>query len=385
MTIPVSVYKAGKVAEDLKSSKENIDTNAVIRRAMEEGRKSGKGLFRQLSEYLRLLRTPGGLDFKDYYVYQLYDDSRYSFAEKQRFVSDRFYFKIVEKCCDKRWWILADDKYWADTVLRANGFPVAETQAVFCDGDREFGNVPTLHDTDELERFFSQDARFPVYSKPVNGIGSFGNFLIEGMEDSSLRFHDGSRMPVSDFAPQIERSIGQLFQSTLLSHTDLADICSRVSTIRVILIIRNGEVRILNTVWKVPSSQNLADNFWRDGNCLGSVSSTTGVVERVVGYVDRIVTEIGPETAQGSAMLGRQLPCWQEVIDLCEEGARIFAPLRFQSWDIALAESGPVVVEVNPGSSFILSQLASGKGFLTDEFLEFLLENGCKIKRFATQ
>jgi hypothetical protein len=64
-------------------------------------------------------------------------------------------------------------------------------------------------------------------------------------------------------------------------------------------------------------------------------------------------------------------------------GARIFAPLRFQSWDIALTESGPVVVEVNPGSSFVLSQIASGNGFLTDEFLEFLLETGCKTKRFA--
>jgi hypothetical protein len=190
-------------------------------------------------------------------------------------------------------------------------------------------------------------------------------------------------MPVSDFAAQIDRSIGQLFQSTLLSHPDLTDVCGRVSTVRVILIIQNGEVKVVNTVWKVPDSRNMADNFWRDGNCLGAIDSATGTVERVVGYVDRIPKELGKETAIGSAMLGRKLPRWQEVIDLCVAGARIFAPLRFQSWDIALTESGPVVVEVNPGSSFVLSQIASGNGFLTDEFLEFLLETGYKTKRFA--
>src|SRR5210317_1718837 len=98
MTIPVSVYQGGKVAEDLKSCKNNIDSNAIIRRSLEKRKKTGKGLFGQILEYLRLRRSPGGLDLKDYYVYHLYDDSRYSFAEKQRFVSDRFYFKIVEKC-----------------------------------------------------------------------------------------------------------------------------------------------------------------------------------------------------------------------------------------------------------------------------------------------
>ena len=34
-------------------------------------------------------------------------------------------------------------------------------------------------------------------------------------------------------------------------------------------------------------------------------------------------------------------------------------------------------------SAFNLSQLAEGKGFLTDEFLEFLRDCGCKLKQRA--
>ena len=335
-----------------------------------------------MAEYLRLLNSPGGLDLPDYYIYRLFDDSRYTFAEKQRFVSDRFYFKVIEKCCDKRWWILVDDKYWTDTVLRANGFPVAETQAVFSEGGRDFGNVQTLCDLQGLRDYLQHDARLPVYSKPINGLGSFGNFLIDEVQGDAVLLHDGQQMQIPEFARQVERSIGQLFQSTLRSHSELVDVCERVSTVRLILILTGGDVKILSAVWKIPVAQNIADNFWREGNSVGSVDPATGIVERAVGYVDRVPEEIDPESHKGAALIGRRLPNWDTAIDICKRGARLFAPLKFQGWDIAFTDSGPVVVEVNPGSSFILSQLASGKGFLTDEFHAFLVERGYPLKSF---
>jgi hypothetical protein len=331
---------------------------------------------------MKLLFSPGGLNLPDYYAYRLFDDSRHSFKDKQRFVSDNFYFKIIDKCSDKRWWILADDKFWADTVLRAHGFPVAETQAVFCQSGRQFGKIPTLSNEKALARFLEQDARFPIYAKPINGVASFGNFLIEDYVDGSVVLAGGDRVPVAEFTEQLEQSIGQLFQSVLLSNDDLTDVCGRVSTIRVILIIRDGEARILDTVWKIPSAANIADNFWRDGNRIASVNSTTGIVDRAVAYVDKVPTEIDPDSAAGAALVGRQLPDWQEVLDICQRGAHLFSGLYFQGWDIALSDRGPVVVEVNPGSSFILSQTASGKGFLSDEFCDFVRSRGYPLKPF---
>jgi hypothetical protein len=382
MTIPAEFYKNDKVAEDFKASKRSIDTDAIIGHALAEGRKVGKGFFAQASEYIKLLRSPGGLDFPDYFAYRLFDDSKLDFKDKQRFVSDRFYFKIIDKCSDKRWWILADDKYWADSILRAHGFPVAKTQAVFCQPERQFGEIPTLSDEKSLAQFLARDAQFPIYAKPINGVASLGNFLIEGYRDDSVILAGGESVPVADFAQQLEQSIGQLFQSVLLSNESLSDVCGRVSTIRVILIIRNGEVKILSTIWKIPSAANIADNFWRVGNRIASVDSATGTVERAVAYVDNIPTEIEPDSTAGAALVGRQLPDWEDVLDICRRGAHLFAGLRFQGWDIALSDRGPVVVEINPGSSFILSQIASGRGFLTDEFYEFVESCGYPLKPF---
>jgi tetrahydromethanopterin S-methyltransferase subunit B len=259
---------------------------------------------------------------------------------------------------------------------------VPETQAVFCRSGRQFGEVPTLSDEKALAQFLEQNASFPVYSKPINGVASLGNFLIEDYRDDSVVLADGDQVPVAEFVQQLEQSIGQLFQSVLLSNEDLSDVCGRVSTVRVILIIRDGKARVLNTVWKIPSASNIADNFWRAGNRLASVNPTTGRVERAVAYVDNIPTEIDPSSTAGASLIGRQLPDWQDVLDVCQRGAHLFSGLYFQGWDIALTDRGPVVVEVNPGSSFILSQTASGKGFLTDEFYEFIQSCGYPLKPF---
>ena len=144
--------------------------------------------------------------------------------------------------------------------------------------------------------------------------------------------------------------------------------------------MRDGQPKILHAVWKVPASQNIADNFWRDGNMVAAVNIKTGVVERIAGHKDNVPQELEPESPAAAQLLGLRLPDWDGVIDLCVRGARLFSPLKFQSWDIALTDSGPVVMEFNPGSAFNLSQLAEGKGFLTDEFLEFLRDCGCKLK-----
>ena len=74
--------------------------------------------------------------------------------------------------------------------------------------------------------------------------------------------------------------------------------------------------------------------------------------------------------------MGETLPGWHEVLDLARSVAPIFAPIRYQSMDIAITEAGPLLVEINTGGSFTLPQFASGRGFLTDPVCEFLRDCG---------
>ena len=135
MTIPNSVYQTAKVAEDRVASRQSVDHRASINAAVE----SNKSMFRQMLEYYRIRKTPGHLLMKDYFKYRLYDYERYTFEEKCQFVSDTFYHQTIRNCCDPRWWILADDKFWSYQLLSLNGMPVPETQAVIQNGTRDSG------------------------------------------------------------------------------------------------------------------------------------------------------------------------------------------------------------------------------------------------------
>src|SRR3546814_14609338 len=85
--------------------------------------------------------------------------------------------------------------------------------------------------------------------------------------------------------------------------------------------------------------------------------------------------------ATGQELVGTRLPDWQEVRRVNDACARLVAPVRYHSLDIALTDAGPVVVEVNVGGSFVLPQMASGQGLLTEETRDFFVGCGWKAGR----
>jgi len=341
---------------------------------------TGKSYGAQVRDIIRLARSDGKLQPAEYYYFRLYDDAAYPFEEKRRFLSERIHPAVIDRCSDPQWRILADDKFLTYGLLESCGAPVPETQAVFAANGRRFGRVPTLTTAEELTGFLTGPARYPLFAKPLAGIFSLGACRIEAREGDTLHLTGGERVPVGEFAAQLDSEQGYLLQTVLRPHAALRKYSDVASTVRVILIIDNGEPEILHTIWKIPGAGNIADNFWRKGNMLAAVDTASGVIRRVVRGDGPTMEEIGDHPDSGARLVGEALPDWRRLIDLVTENARVFTPIRFQSWDVALCEDGPVVVEVNAGSAFNLSQLAKGEGFLTDRYSEFLRSCGYKLK-----
>ncbi|TNE38420.1 MAG: hypothetical protein EP347_06120 [Alphaproteobacteria bacterium] len=365
-----------KFSDDLQNHKPALNITNCMAAAKEH---HGKSVGAQVREIWNLSRKQFKLTPQDYFYFALYDDARYSAEEKQRFIADRDHHSIIIKCCEPTWWALADDKYFSYTLLEANGAPTPQTQAIFASGTRSFGKTPALRSKQDLKIFLSNQANYPLFVKPNSGVGSFGTFAVEGYDPQSdtLNLSKGETVSLTDFVSQIDGQEPYLFQSTLTPHPQISEICSgKVSTVRVIVILQDGQPEIIQTVWKIPGPDAIADNFWRKGNMLGAVDRETGKVTRVIrGYGPEL--EENPEhPVTHQEIRGLTLPCWEAVKDLCLTYAPLFEKLRYQSWDVAITPEGPVVVEVNTGSAFNLSQLATGKGFMTDRFQEFLKSCG---------
>ncbi len=72
-----------------------------------------------------------------------------------------------------------------------------------------------------------------------------------------------------------------------------------------------------------------------------------------------------PDTGQPVIWFG--VPRWPALCGLAREAATVFPGIRTQSWDIAVTDQGPVLLEVNFGGDLNLAQLAEGKGVLDDD------------------
>jgi hypothetical protein len=370
-----------KYQSDYNTYRPRFDFNQCLRKTLAN---TGKSHFSQIREIFSLMRRPSLLLPPDYYYFQLYDDSKYSMEDKRRFLSDRAHAGVIRKCCDRSWWALADDKHFCYTLLQAFGAPTPRLQCIFSSGTRHYGTARTCRSAEELATFFHHEASFPIFAKPNGGIGSFGVFLVEGYDSNAkeVRLFGGSHLPLDSFCHQIDGCDGYLLQDVLKPHPQLIPICGkRISTVRVIVLLDQSSPEIIQSIWKIPGSDSIADNFWRKGNMLGAVDIETGEVKRVIRGYGFDLHEIQTHPDTGNAIQGITLPCWSELKTLCVEYARMFEKIRYLSWDIALCPEGPVVVEVNTGSSFMLSQLVTGEGFLTDRFCAFLEHCGYAIKR----
>lgn len=365
-----------RASRDQTRYKKSFDLVSALKTANTQ---TGKRYGEMVKEIFRLGRGNGKLSPRDYFYYRLYDDKRLDWAAKTRFVSEDIHAGVIAKCCDRSWWAVADDKLLAYEHLQAAGLAVPETQAVYDRSGRGFGKLRHLITAEDIANFLRRDARFPLFAKPLGGVASFGALRILGFSEGMLTVDGGETMAFDQLVRDAGNE-GYLFQTMLRPHPALATATDAVSTVRVMVRIGVDGPRIMRTVWKIPGKGAIADNFWRPGNLLAAVDAETGEVKRVIRGTGAETEEVAAHPDSNVTLLGMVLPDWERLTDMAREGARLFHPLRYQSWDIAMGEEGPVAVEVNTGSAFNLAQLAWDEGILDEDFARFLRGCGYKLK-----
>ena len=342
-------------------------------------RKYKKSGLQIVKEIWKLSRGPGRLPPSDYFLYQLYDDKKYSMSEKRRFISDTLHWKVVYEISDRTWEALVEDKWICYDLLRHNGFQVPRTVAVIDQSIRSFGPERKISSPAMLKDFLVGLNSYPLFAKANCGLGSYGAFVIDGVDGDHILL--GQSEPMS-FDHVFERVIGSrtfLVQAFIENHPAIRAFSKYVATVRAVNLVKSGEVSTPYTLLKIPSAMSIADNYWRPGNLLADVHPDTGVIRRVVRGKGLDLEELNNHPETGRPLVGLALPHWSELRKINDACARLFAPMRYLSLDIALTADGPLIVEVNMGGGFDLPQLATGSGLLTDEFVSCFKAWGYKF------
>lgn len=337
-------------------------------------RASGRSPVSIALEYLKLHRGRGKLALPEYvecgvYAPDLTDD------ERSRFLGESLHWPIARQCCDFTWQATTEDKWLCARILEHSQVPVPPTVAVIDRSARAYPGTRTVRRPAELRDLVlahtgEGDA---LFGKVNRGVASFGAFLVTEGDRDRLHVHGEGRMDWETFLAELVGDTPYLLQRRERNHASFARWTEHLATVRVYLLLGEGGGRaeIPFTVLKLPSAGNVADNFWRPGNLVCELDPGTGTI-RTARTKDAFGTtghEAHPAT--GAPLVGATLPMWDRVLDLARTAAPIFAPVRYQSMDIAITEAGPLLVEINTGGSFTLPQFATGRGFLTDPVRKF--------------
>ncbi len=341
--------------------------------------RQGAAPFAMVKDIIRLRKVPGRLTPDEYFLYKLYDHERYSSKDQEAFISERLSWPLIHLCCDMTWSALTEDKWLASKFLAGFDIPIPETLAVIDMTCRSFGDTPTLKSPAALKEFLQHSGDFPIFAKPNAGLGSFGAFIITGTEGDMVFLDQEEPVSYAEFFEKVIGDATYILQKCITNHEVLAALTPYVATVRTLNFMQKDSMFTPCAVIKIPSPVNIADNFWREGNYLAAIDLETGRLQRVVrGKGKAYLEELTTHSETGIELLGLTLPHWEELKQLNMVCAKLFAPLCYNSTDIALTPSGPVVVEINTGGSFQLPQSATGKGLLTEEVLAFFRSHDWK-------
>ncbi len=273
-------------------------------------------------------------------------------------------------CNDRTWFAPAHDKALFYTILQGAGLPAPRTLAMLA--ERERGGYRMAEFSAEGLNSVLRDTGLPVFAKPVDGIFSIGAMLIEGRDGNRLSVRGHGAVTAEELTAYMRRlsRAGYLLQSVLPGHPALPEMTGGLVASLRFLVIASEAPRVLSTVLKMPAGSNVVDNFWRAGNVLAAVDPDSGRISRAVVNAGQRLPQEEP------SLRDLEIPDLQRTRALVLQAATLFPAIRTQSWDVALTDDGPVLLEFNFGGDLNLHQIAHGRGILTEDYREHLRRCG---------
>jgi len=348
-----------------------------------QARQSGKSLPSMLKEIVKLRRGMGRLQPDEYFMYGLYDDRRFSPDAKATFLGQN---NLLVR---SPWAKISKDKPNLTALLRGLDLPVPETQAIV-HPTRSVPGAIALRDCQSVQRFLRDEARYPIFGKPFDSGCSIGTVKINGYDaDQNSVIVAGDRHVAVDTLAEKILSWGQkyLFQTLLLPHPEIVQrIGPCVSSVRMFVISDDDGVWLTRAAWKIPASENDADNFWRNGNLLAAVDVETGKIGRTLVRTEAGTEPIERHPKTGVAFDGMTFPQWDQMRETVLEAARQIPSCPFQGWDVALTDRGPVLVELEgDGGNPVMEQLCFDTGLLQGRYLDVVEKQRQEERRSRTE
>ncbi len=306
-------------------------------------RRTGKGVARQALDQLRLAFTLG-VPPRTYYLLRLHDDANLKNAHQ-------YLFRYETKPHGIDWWLRRPGPH--DSELLA----VKEKFRKRCLEQ----DLPTVALVMQLFRGEVEESgegfdgtslpRRDLFVKPTRGKGGAGAARWNWVGDDRYQEPGGAPLSEAELLEHLKalsRKESILVQDCLENHPEIIDLSTGALTTARILTCQNerGEPEPVAAVFRMAVREHqVVDNIHAGGIACG-VDLGTGKLGRATALSPSSDwVDVHPTT--GAAIAGRTLPHWNEALHLACTAHRQFDAMVVVGWDVAITESGPVLVEGN--------------------------------------
>jgi hypothetical protein len=275
-------------------------------------------------------------------------------AELQRYISKRALLKIQYSLNDARYLSLTEDKTIFYAVCDSFQIPSPKVYAVFSAREGWLADGSFLRGRDQWVDYLERAAPREFIIKPGFGVYGRGLKMLERQDrrwlcKSGLSYDSRELYECLASDPDFDRFV---LQERVRNHDDFSWVSrtEALQTARITTLMkRNREPQIIYTQFKIVKGNNITDNFasGETGNLLARLDVATGKVVAVVGKQNGSLRSITRDEQTGINYLDFTLPLWAEAKKLALQAAMKFWPIQTIGWDIAITQSGPVLIEGN--------------------------------------
>jgi Sugar-transfer associated ATP-grasp len=319
----------------------------ILNASRDAAQHGGLPVAQQLVEMvlLKLLRDLG----PNYYHVARFWRREIPFRDKWRHANEREYDELLFAINPAAYQKASQHKVLEKATLTLFGVPSPKFVGFFHasrGGDRNQGPLRTVAD---LSRLLATYAGQRLCFKAVEGSGGRGFAALDISADGASLQHpiSGQRWSIADWAQELlQAPNGWLLEDYLPQHPDIAAInASSVNTLRLWVLEQQGEFRAHHAILRVGLAGSQVDNTTSGGfACV--VDMATGRLHSCLD-LRRPHQPITHHPDTGVELVGRQLPFWQQALELGAKALSVFPEMRFAGLDIAITPTGPAIIELN--------------------------------------
>lgn len=326
---------------------------------------AGRKPLRQMGDQVVLWLTKGILPF-EYYTFDLYR------AGMRTRAMDYLYRHETKRGV----YLMLREHFSSNDTRKA-----LSHKAYFVQHCQEHGLavVPALFTINrgELTRLDLEEPGLPpcdLFLKPVRGAGGRGAEVWRYLGDRSYRSASAGRRSESELLLHLtELSLNKPYVGRLLvsNHPELAAVSSgALCTIRVLTCLdENNRPEVTHAVLRMPRTPGIIVDNFHAGGIAAKVILDNGIVGMATGLgQDRHTAWYKNHPTTGALIRGRQVPMWNQVLDLARQVHEVFADQIAVGWDIAVLETGPSLIEGNKGPDLDIIQRTGGEPIGSSRF-----------------